>query len=48
MIWARDLPLLRAHVGDRHHVWSAGGGAIRPVNDDWPEPHEAGGSGVAA
>ena len=39
----RDLPLLRAHVGDRHHIWSAGGGAIRPVNDDWPEPHaEAG------
>jgi hypothetical protein len=43
VIWLRDLPLLRAHVGDRHHLWSAGAGAIRPVNDDWPQPHaEAG------
>lgn len=43
VIWARDLPVLRAHVGDRHHIWSAGGGAIRPVDDDWPEPHEQAG-----
>jgi hypothetical protein len=39
VIWRRDLPLLREHVGDRHHIWSAGGGAIRPVDDDWPDPH---------
>lgn len=40
VIWLRDLPLLRELVGDRHHIWSAGGGALRPVNDDWPQPHE--------
>jgi len=39
VIWRRDLPRFREHVGDRHHVWSAGSGAIRPLNDDWPEPH---------
>ena len=43
VIWRRDLPLLRDHVGDRHHVWSAGSGAIRPLDDDWPEPHEQAG-----
>jgi hypothetical protein len=43
VIWRRDLPLLREHAGNRHHLWSAGSGAIRPVNDDWPEPHEQAG-----
>ena len=27
----------------RYHVWSAGAGMLRPVNDDWPEPHEKSG-----
>lgn len=39
VIWRRDLELFREHVGGRHHIWSAGAGAIRPLNDDWPEPH---------
>lgn len=43
VIWRRDLPLLREHVGGRHHVWSAGSGALRPLNDDWPEPHDQAG-----
>lgn len=43
VIWLRDLPLLRAMVGDRHHVWSVGAGALRPVNDDFPVPHEGAG-----
>jgi hypothetical protein len=43
VIWLRDLPLLRAMVGDRHHLWSAGAGALRPVNDEFPAPHEGSG-----
>ena len=39
VIWRRDMPLLQALVGERHHIWSAGTGAIRPLNADWPEPH---------
>ena len=43
VIWRRDLPVFRELVGDRHHIWGAGGGALRPLNDDWPELHaEAG------
>ena len=42
-IFRRDLDRLRAHVGHRLHLWSAGGGALRPVNDDWPEPHPGAG-----
>lgn len=30
-------------VAGRLHLWSAGSGALRPVNDDWPEPHEGAG-----
>ena len=30
-------------VGDRHHLWSIGAGALRPVNDDFPGPHEGSG-----
>ncbi len=40
VIWRRDLPLFRGLVGDRHQIWSAGVGAIRPLNDDWPVPHD--------
>lgn len=43
VIWLRDLPRFRAMVGDRHHIWSAGAGALRPVNDDFPGPHEGSG-----
>ena len=43
VIWLRDLPTFRAMVGDRHHIWSAGAGALRPVNDDFPGPHEGSG-----
>lgn len=42
-VFRRDLPRLRELVDGRLHVWSAGGGALRPVNDDWPEPHEGAG-----
>ena len=42
-IFAAHLPQLRRHVGERFHVWSAGAGALRPVDDQHPEPHpEAG------
>lgn len=43
VIWRRDLPAFLELVGDRYHVWSAGSGALRPVNADWPEPHEGAG-----
>jgi hypothetical protein len=43
VIWLWDLPRFRARVGDRHHIWSAGAGALRPVNDDFPGPHEGSG-----
>ena len=39
VIWRRDLPALLELVDGRYHVWSAGAGALRPVNEDWPEPH---------
>ena len=42
-IFADHLPQLREHVRERFHVWSAGAGALRPVDDQHPEPHpEAG------
>lgn len=43
VIWLRDLPRFLELVGDRHHVWSAGSGMIRPVNAQWPEPHPGSG-----
>lgn len=43
VIWLRDLPRFLELVGERHHVWSAGSGMIRPVNDQWPEPHPGSG-----
>ena len=39
VIWRRDIPDLLSLVAGRYHVWSAGAGALRPVNEDWPEPH---------
>jgi hypothetical protein len=36
-ILARDIPLLREHVGDRWHLWSNYGGTLRPLNDKHPE-----------
>jgi hypothetical protein len=29
-----ELPLLRAHVAGRHHLWSASSGALRPLGDE--------------
>ena len=43
VIFRRDLAAFRRHVGDRFHIWSVGSGMLRPLNDDFPEPHpEAG------
>jgi len=39
VIFRRDLPAFLELVRGRYDVWSAGAGAIRPVNEDWPEPH---------
>ncbi|MFT4287407.1 nucleotidyltransferase domain-containing protein [Nocardioides sp.] len=36
-IFWRDLPLLRTALAGRYHLWSAGSGALRPVNDDFPD-----------
>ncbi|MGH3386643.1 MAG: GNAT family N-acetyltransferase [Nocardioidaceae bacterium] len=35
-----DLPALRSHFAGRFDLWSAGGGALRPVTDRWPDLHE--------
>lgn len=39
VVFRRHLADLRASLGDRWHLWSAGAGALRPVNDDWPDVH---------
>jgi hypothetical protein len=39
VIFRRDLGAFREHVGDRFHVWSVGSGMLRPLNDDFPDPH---------
>lgn len=36
-ILARDVAALRAHVGERWHLWNAFDGALRPVTDRHPE-----------
>ena len=36
-ILACDIPALRAHVGDRWHLWSNDGGTLRPLSDRFPE-----------
>ena len=38
-IFRRDLDRLRELLAGRLHLWSVGAGALRPVNDDWPDPH---------
>jgi hypothetical protein len=43
VIFRRDLPLLLDLVRGRYDVWSAGAGMLRPINEEWPDPHpEAG------
>lgn len=40
VVFRRDLAALREHFDGRFHLWSAGGGALRPLNEQYPEPHE--------
>jgi hypothetical protein len=34
---ARDVPAFREFVGDRWHLWTVANGALRPLNDRWPD-----------
>jgi hypothetical protein len=34
---ASDVPALREFVGDRWHLWTIANGALRPLNDRWPD-----------
>lgn len=36
-IFATDVAALRAHVGDRWHLWNLAGGDMRPLTDRHPE-----------
>lgn len=36
-IFSSDVPALRAHVGDRWHLWSLAGGDMRPLTHQHPE-----------
>ncbi len=36
-IFASDVPALRAHVGDRWHLWSLAGGDMRPLTHQHPD-----------
>ena len=36
-ILARDVPALRAHVGERWQLWNICNGALRPLTDRWPD-----------
>lgn len=36
-ILACDIPALRAHVGDRWHLWSSYAGMLRPLDDRSPD-----------
>lgn len=38
-IFRTALPALRRATADRLHLWSAGSGALRPLNDTFPDPH---------
>jgi hypothetical protein len=38
-VFRRDLPILRAGLSTRFHLWSAGSGMIRPLTDETPDPH---------
>jgi hypothetical protein len=37
-IFRRDVPVLRTALEGRLHLWSAGSGSLRPVDDRFPEP----------
>jgi aminoglycoside-2''-adenylyltransferase len=37
-IFRRDVPALRVALRGRLHMWSAGTGGLRPVDDRFPEP----------
>jgi Aminoglycoside-2''-adenylyltransferase len=37
-IFRRDVPVLRGALESRLHLWSAGSGGLRPVDDEFPEP----------
>jgi hypothetical protein len=37
-IFRRDVPVLRAALEGRLHLWSAGSRSLRPVDDQFPEP----------
>jgi len=39
VIFKRDLPALVELVAGRYDVWSVANGALRPITEDWPEPH---------
>jgi hypothetical protein len=39
VVYRRDLPRLRAALRDRWHLGSVGAGMLRPLDDDFPEPH---------
>ncbi len=36
-ILVRDVPALRAHVGDSWQLWNIADGALRPLTDRWPD-----------
>ncbi len=38
-----DVPALRAHVGERWHLWSNAGGTLRPLDDRFPDVLDPGG-----
>ena len=37
-IFTSDFQALRAHIGDRFHLWSNDGGLLRHITDEHPEP----------
>jgi hypothetical protein len=39
-MFRRDLPVLRAAVEGRYHLWSAGSGMLRPITDEFPDLHD--------
>ena len=38
-VFRRDLPILRAALGQRFHLWSVGSGMLRPITPETPDPH---------
>lgn len=37
VFFGKDLARFREHIGDRFHLWAVGSGALRPINDRFPE-----------